>query len=163
VAGLVDLSAFPTGTRLIIRREPLHQGAQRSLFPSLEFRYVGFVTDLDGEPEDLDVTMRAHAHVEQHIERMKDAGLCRMPFSRFEANATWLMEVCLAADLVRWFQLECLEGRWRDARPKAMRWQLLHAPARVVRRSRDLVVRILESWPTAEILLSAHRRIALLT
>jgi hypothetical protein len=160
---LVDLSSFPVGTRLVVRREPLHQGAQRSLFPSLEFRYVGFVTDLEGEPADLDVVMRAHAHVEQHLARLKDAGLCRMPFSRYVANESWLMEVCLAADLVRWFQLECLEGSWRDARPKALRWQLWHAPARVVRRSRDLVVRILEHWPTADVLLGAHRRIALLT
>ncbi len=46
---LVDLRSLPEGTRLIVRREPLHQGAQRSLFPSLDFRYWGFVTDLDGD------------------------------------------------------------------------------------------------------------------
>ena len=33
---LVDLSEWPEGTRLIVRREPLHPGAQHSLFPSLE-------------------------------------------------------------------------------------------------------------------------------
>ena len=45
---------------------------------------------------DLDVTMRAHAHVEQHIERLKDSGLCRFPFTSFEANANWMMVVALA-------------------------------------------------------------------
>jgi len=35
----VDLSGWPEGTRLIVRREPLHPGAQQSLFPSLMFRY----------------------------------------------------------------------------------------------------------------------------
>jgi hypothetical protein len=39
LTSLVLLSAFPSGTRLIVRREPLHPGAQRSLFPSLEYRY----------------------------------------------------------------------------------------------------------------------------
>jgi hypothetical protein len=37
---------------LIVRREPLHPGAQRSLFPSLEFRYWGFYTDQPGDPVD---------------------------------------------------------------------------------------------------------------
>ena len=31
---LVDLADWPEGTRLIVRREPLHPGAQQSLFPS---------------------------------------------------------------------------------------------------------------------------------
>ena len=55
--------------------------------------------------------MRAHAHVENHIERLKESGLCRFPFSDFEANANWMAIVLLAADLVRWFQLlVLLEG-----------------------------------------------------
>ena len=95
------------GHPLIVRREPLHPGAQRSLFPSLEYRYWGFYTDQDGDPVTLDATMRAHAHVEQHISRLKDSGLLRFPFTSFEANTNWMMTVAMAADLVRWFQLLC--------------------------------------------------------
>jgi hypothetical protein len=64
LTSLIDGAKLPKGTRLIVRREPLHPGAQRSLFPSLDFRYWGFYTDQDDDPRDLDVTMRAHAHVE---------------------------------------------------------------------------------------------------
>ena len=46
---LVDLSDWPPGTRLIVRREPLHPGAQGSLFPSLQFRYWGHYTDAASE------------------------------------------------------------------------------------------------------------------
>jgi hypothetical protein len=52
---LVDLSAWPTGTRLIVRREPLHPGAQQSLFPSLAYRYWGHYTDAEGDPVSLDM------------------------------------------------------------------------------------------------------------
>ncbi len=38
---LVDLSGWPARTRLIIRREPRHPGAQRSLFESDNFRLLG--------------------------------------------------------------------------------------------------------------------------
>ena len=163
LTSLVELSGFPTGTRLIVRREPLHPGAQQSLFPSLEFRYWGHYTDQAGDPVTLDAFMRAHAHVEEHISRLKDSGLLRFPFSSLEANKNWLFCVCAAADLVRWFQLLCLDGELALARPKALRWSFFHAPGRAVRSARRVIVRILDGWPTAEALQSAYCRIALLT
>ena len=101
----LDLSAWPPGTRLIVRREPLHPGAQTSLFPNLEFRFWGHYTDQAGDPASLDAHMRAHAHVEDHIGRLKDSGLLRFPFVDLDANRAWLAVVRFAADLVRWFQL----------------------------------------------------------
>jgi hypothetical protein len=163
LTSLITDHKLPPGTRLIVRREPLHPGAQRSLFPSLEFRYWGFYTDAQGSPVELDATMRAHAHVERHIQRLKDSGLCRMPFTSFEANANWMMAVAMSADLVRWFQLLCFDGSWVDARPKAMRWGIFHAPGRLIKRSRQRVVRIIDGWPGTDALLSAYERIALIT
>ncbi|MGH9291694.1 MAG: IS1380 family transposase [Acidimicrobiales bacterium] len=163
LTSLVELSSFPSGTRLIVRREPLHPGAQRSLFPSLEHRYWGFYTDQEGDPVSLDVTMRAHAHVENHICRLKDSGLLAFPFTSFEANKNWMAVVMLAADLVRWFQLLCLDGYFASARPKALRWAILHAPGRIVRSGRQVIVRLLANWPDAGAILRAYRHIEALT
>jgi hypothetical protein len=163
VTDLVHLSNWPDGTRLIVRREPLHPGAQTSLLPDLEYRFWGHYTDLDGNPAQLDRHMRAHAHVEDHIGRLKDSGLLRFPFTSFESNQAWLQVVCWAADLVRWFQLLCLTGPLTRAQPKRLRWQLWHAPARIVRTARRDVVRILDSWPTAGDILAAYQRIAAFT
>ena len=163
LTSLVELSNYPSGTRLIVRREPLHPGAQQSLFPSIDFRYWGHYTDQGGDPVALDAFMRAHAHVEEHIARLKDSGLCRFPFSNLEANRNWLFCVTAAADLVRWFQLLCLDGDLALARPKTLRWSFFHAPGRLVRSARREIVRILDGWPSARALLSAYERIALLT
>jgi hypothetical protein len=163
LTSLIEHSPLPAGTRLIVRREPLHPGAQRSLIPSLDFRYWGFWTDQDGDPRELDATMRAHAHVENHIQRLKDSGLTSMPFTSFAANVAWLFTVCLSGDLVRWFQLLCLSGSWKDARPKTLRWGLFHAPGRLVRRSRQLVVRVINGWPATKVLTDSYQRIALIT
>ena len=160
---LIDLSDWPEGTRLIVRREPLHPGAQQSLFPSMMFRYWGHYTDAAGDPVELDVHMRAHAHVEDHIRRLKDSGASRFPFVDIDANRAWLAVVCFADALVRWFQLLCLSGALAVAEPKTLRWGLWHAPARLVRRARRRVVRILDGWPTTPALLDAYRRIAALT
>lgn len=67
----VDLDDWPSGTRLIVRREPLHPGAQQTLFPSENYRYGGHYADADGDPAVLDAHIRAHARVEDHIRRLK--------------------------------------------------------------------------------------------
>ena len=160
---LVDLTDWPNGTRLIVRREPLHPGAQPSLFPSTQFRYWGHYTDQAGDPVTLDAAMRAHAHVEDHIRRLKDSGLCRFPFSNLDANRAWLAVVCFAGDLVRWFQLLCLTGHLARAEPKTLRWRLWHAPGRLIHHARADIVRILDGWPDAPAIVAAHARIAALT
>ena len=146
VTDLVDLTGWPEGTRLIIRRQPLHPGAQTSLIPDLEYRFWGHYTDQGGEPAELDRSMRAHARVEDHIQRLKDSGLERFPFTGFKANQAWLQTVCWSADLVAWFQLLCLTGPLARARPKRLRWELWHAPARIITTARCDTVRILDAY-----------------
>ena len=163
LTSLIDDPKLPEGTRLIVRREPLHPGAQRSLMPSMDYRYWGFYTDRDGDPRDLDLMMRAHAHVEQHIQRLKDSGLCRFPFTNFDANAAWMMGVALSADLVRWYQLLCLPATWQNTRPKMLRWRIFGAPGRLIRTGRQRIVRVIDGWPTSQIICDTYQHIAQLT
>jgi len=131
--------------------------------PSLAYRYWGHYTDQEGDAVTLDAHMRAHAHVEDHIRRLKASGLERFPFADLDANRAWLAEVCFAADLVRWFQLLCCTGELAMAEPKALRWRLWHTPARIVRKAGAEVVRILDGWPNAEAIMGCYRRMALIT
>ena len=151
----VDLSGWPAGTRFIARREPLHPGAQRTLFDSGNRRYRGFYTDAAGGPAELDAHMRAHARIENTISDLKDSGLKRMPFTDFDANAAWAALVALSLALVRWFQQLRLTGPLAQAAPKRLRWQLWHAPARLVRSSRKQTLRLLDWWPATPQLLHA--------
>ncbi|MCP3939250.1 MAG: IS1380 family transposase [Actinomycetia bacterium] len=160
---LADLSGWPDGTRLIVRREPLHPGAQGSLFPSTQYRYWGHYTDTDLDPVTADADMRAHARIEDNIRRLKDSGASRFPFSDLNANRAWLDTVCFADALVRWFQLLCLPGRFANAEPKTMRWQFWHTPARIVRHARQHIIRILNGWPTTGEILAAYHNIELIT
>ncbi len=164
VTHLVDLSEYPPNTRLIIRREPLHNGGvQKSLFPHLDFRFVGFLTDQKGDITKLDLIMREHTSVEDAIGRLKDMGLNRFPFAEFQANSAWMKVVTFAHDLVRWFQLLCLEGSLKLAEPKTLRFRLWQMPARKIKSGRQIMLRLLSSWPDAEQLLQAHQKILLLT
>jgi hypothetical protein len=73
-----------------------------------------------------------------------------------------MMTVALSADLVRWFPL-CFDGEWRHARPKSLRWGIFHVPGRLVHRSRQRIVRIIDGWLGADAILGAYQRIDFIT
>ena len=149
VTHLVDLSHWPPGTRLLIRREPLHPGAQASLFPSLEYRYWGHYTDQVGAPSGRDLFMRGHANVEDALGRLKDAGFCASPSSICRPTGPGWPR---CASLTTWCagSSGCAShGDLASAEPKSLRWRLWHAPARKVRSGRQVIVRILDTWPDA--------------
>ncbi len=156
LTALVDLSGWPEGTRLIVRREPLHPGARRSLFPSEAFRYWGFLTDAKGSPAHVDTLMRRHARIENSIERLKDSGLARMPFTAWNANRAWTVMCLIALALVSWFQTHQLTGALAKAAPKRLRWQLWHLPGVVCRHARRTLIRIPARLPGAQALLAAQ-------
>lgn len=156
LTALADLPDWPDGTRLIVRREPRHPGAQRSLFPSENWRYWGFLTDAKGSPAHVDTLMRRHAHVENSIERLKDSGLARMPFTAWHANRAWTVMCLISLALVSWFQTHQLSGALAKAAPKRLRWQLWHLAGIICRHARRTLIRIPQRHPGAQALLTAH-------
>lgn len=157
----VDLGeGWPEGTRVIVRRERRHPGAQLRLWDDDGFRFCVTLTNSEGNPVELDRRHRAHARVEDWVKRLKDCGLTRMPFSDWSPNAAWVLVVALTSNLLMWTQRLALEGGLARAEPKALRWRILHAPARLVRKGGQWVVRVLDSWPWHDELLGAYRRLA---
>lgn len=149
------------GLRLVVRREPLHPGAQRSLYDSDHYRYWGHWTNNPASPPEADRDMRAHARVESHIARIKDQGGNRFPFARFAPNRLWLHIVALADTLVRWFQKLSLPPNHplTRAKPKTLRWNLWHIPATIARHSRQTTLRIPPTWPTGPLIATTHQHI----
>jgi len=82
VTDLVDLSSWPQGTRLIIRRQPKHPGTQTSLLPDLEYRFWGHYSDQEGDAAELDRSMRAHAHVRGLHRAVEGRRVGTVPFHR---------------------------------------------------------------------------------
>ncbi len=96
------LAGYPTGTRVIVRRERPHSGAQLDAFEERDgWRYTTFATDTErGQLAALDARHRAHAWVEDRIHCAKDAGLRHFPPRAFAINTAWLTTVMLAVDLL---------------------------------------------------------------
>jgi hypothetical protein len=157
----LDLSSWPEGTRLILRRERPHPGAQLSVFDcETGYRHTAFITDqADEDIAALELRHRRRAKVEDAIRVAKETGMRRMPFAAFEHNAAWL-EISLAAQaLLRWAALLCLDGELALAEPKRVRQRLLHVAGRLVRSGRRVALRLPRSWPWAEALVAAFARL----
>jgi hypothetical protein len=159
----VDLSAWPEGTRLIVRRERPHPGAQFQVFDANGYRHTAFITDqADADIAALELRHRRHARVEDSIRIAKETGMRNLPFAAFEHNQAWL-EVSLSAQaILRWSALLCLEGELALAEPKRVRQRLLHVAGRIVRSGRRLTLRLPRSWPWAEALTAAFIRLRVL-
>ncbi|MGW3202559.1 IS1380 family transposase [Streptomyces sp. NPDC001118] len=163
LTGLVDLPDYPDGTRIIVRRERPHPGAQLSLFDLDEgIRHQILLTDTpntQGSLQLLEVRHRAHARVEDRIRCGKSTGFGRFPSRRFQINAAWLELSLAAIDLIAWTQALLLEGELATAEPKKLRHRLLHAAARITHGARRLHLRIAATWPWRHDLATAFTRL----
>jgi len=165
LTGLLDLSRWPTGMRVIARRERPHPGAQLSLFEEADgWRYQAFVTNTStGQVPFLEARHRAHARVEDRIRHAKDTGLGRFPSREFAINQTWLMLTTVAADLTAWTRLLAFTGEaavLAASEPKALRYRFLHVPARLVHSGRRRRLRIPETWPWVTAIVAVFANIA---
>lgn len=156
----LDLSAWPEGTRLIVRRERPHPGAQFTIFDEHGYRHTCFITDQDGQDiAALEMRHRQRARVEDCIRNGKDTGMRNLPHHAFAHNQTWLEISLIAQDLLCWTRLLCLTGQHQLAEPKRLRHRLLHIAGRLVRHGRRLRLRLQADWPWASTLADAFTRL----
>ncbi len=156
----LDLSSWPNGSRLIVRRERPHPGAQLSFTDHDGYRFQAILTD---QPDpDIAVLERRHrqrARVEDRIREDKDTGLAKLPFKEFTLNEVWLEIVMLAHDLIVWTQALVLDGELAKAEPKRLRYRLFHVAARLAFHGRRGKLRLQHDWPWAQELLAAFERL----
>ncbi|MEV8478925.1 IS1380 family transposase [Streptomyces sp. NPDC051173] len=167
LTGMADLDGCPAGTRIIVRRERPHPGAQLSLFDQDEgLRHQVFLTDTPysggGSAQFLEVRHRGHATVEDHIRCGKTTGFGRFPSRHFAVNAVWLELSLAAIDLPAWTRVLLLDGELATAEPKKLRYRLPHVAARLTRGGRRPRLRISATWPWRHELATAFHRLAAL-
>jgi hypothetical protein len=155
----LDLSAWPEGSRVIVRKERPHPGAQLSLFDvEAGLRHTCFITcgragDRDERPIALlELRQRRHARIEDRIRQAKAAGLRNLPCKEAAENHAWLECVLAAADLVCWSKLICFfdDKVLAHCEIAAFRYCILHMAARIARSGRVVHLRLDRSWAWAK-------------
>lgn len=163
---LVNLASWPEGTRLILRKERPHPGAQLRFTDADRMRVTAFITDtppgvVPGQVAGLELRHRQHARVEDRIRELKATGLRNLPCHSFWANAAWLEIVLAAADLVTWTRLIGFASDRALARVEitTFRYRVLHVAARITRGARQLRLRIDATWRWAAAIAAAWHRV----
>ncbi|MEZ7127744.1 IS1380 family transposase [Nonomuraea sp. AD125B] len=161
LTGLLDLTGWPKGMRVIARKERPHPGAQLRFTDLDGHRFTAFVTNTRrGQLADLELRHRRRARCEDRIRCAKDTGLANLPLHQFTQNQIWCELVALACELLAWMQMLALHGT--DARryePKRLRLRLFAVAGRLVRGGRRLRLRLAARWPWAGTLLTALARL----
>ncbi|MFI9411349.1 IS1380 family transposase [Nocardia gamkensis] len=161
LTGLIDLTEWPPGMRVIVRKERPHPGAQLRFTDRDGLRLTAFATNTrTGQLPDLELRHRRRARCEDRIRTAKDTGLTNLPLHGFDQNRIWIEIVCLACELTASMQMLALHDhparRWE---PERLRLRLFSAAARIARHARRTHLRFPAHWPHTDLILTALARL----
>jgi len=147
--------------RLVIRRQLIeHREGQRFLFDEYRYRYI--VTSLPASVSTQEVVDLTYERCDQEnvIEQL-GSGLAawRMPVAEFDGNSAWLEIARLAWNLGKWIAQLALP-------PEVVRWEwkrfrqaFVYVAAQVIRRSRQIVLRLSAAHRWYQLLVAAHQQL----
>jgi len=159
--------------RYIAIREPLEQrvlpGMEQEMlfpFPTLSmgdkrYKLFGIVTNREIDGEEL-----VHWHRERcgkseeaHGVMKHDLAGGKLPSGSFGENAAWWWCMILAFNLNALMKNLVLQGEWENKRMKAIRFKIIHIPARIINHARELIILIQKKHPSFELIRVARARI----
>ena len=157
LTGMLNLTGWPKGMRVIVRKERPHPGAQLRITDADGLRVTAFATNtVRGQLPDLELRHRRRARAEDRIRCAKDTGLRNLPLHSFNQNRIWCAIVTLAAEMTAWMQLLALTSsnarRWE---PKRLRLRLFTIAAALTRHSRQTVLTLNQKQPWAGLVTDA--------
>jgi Transposase DDE domain group 1 len=165
ITGVRDLTGWPAGMRLIVRRVKRSRRDVKKLTvfeKKTGWRYQIVSTNiparqgLSGVPASgqvwfVDALYRDHAEVEDRVKAIKRIGLGLLPSKSWQLNTAWVLAATIAADLDAWTRLLLLHDapELAAAEPETIRMKLYHLPARLTSHARRRTLRLDRSWPWA--------------
>jgi hypothetical protein len=158
-------NGWPTGMRVIIRKERPHPGAQLRITDVDGHRITAFATNtVAGGPgtqlPDLQLRHRRRARVEDRIRAAKDTGLTNLPLHDLDQNRIWCAIIALACELTAWTQMLALTGhparRWE---PKRLRLRLFSIAGAIATTARVTTLHLAQQSTWTPLTLQALDRL----
>jgi Transposase DDE domain group 1 len=160
ITGMLDLSSWPKGMRLIVRKERPHPGAQLRFTDIDGHRVTCFAASTKtGQLADLELRHRLRARCEDRIRCAKDTGLRNFPLQGYTQNQIWAEVTAMASELLAWMAMLALDGKTRRWEPKRLRLRLFSSAGRLVRGGRRFRLRLATQWPWNQVITTAFTRL----
>jgi hypothetical protein len=93
------------------------------------------------------------------MKELKTCGADNLPSVDWDRNSAWLQLAALTCSLNAWLRHLALDGQLAKAEPKALRYRLLGAPARLDTHARRKILKIPPGWQWARDLATAYERL----
>jgi len=165
--GCVDLSGWPPGTRLILRKERPHPGG--AVAHHRHRRSAGHRFPHQHHPRRRGPPARRPRAPPPPPRpgrgpdpRGEDTGLRNLPFHDMAQNRIWVAISALAQDLLAWCARLALPAPAASYEPKRLRLRIFAVAGRLDRSARRRVLHIDPAWPWADTVTTAHARLAAL-
>ncbi|MFF2853031.1 IS1380 family transposase [Streptomyces sp. NPDC058001] len=160
ITDMPDLSTWPKGMRLVVRKERPHPGAQLRFTDLDGLRLTCFATNTKGDQlAALELRHRRRARCEDRIRNARDTGLRNLPLHDTAQNRIWLEIASLALDLLAWMPMLALTGTTRRWEPKKLRLRLFSAAAQLITTGRRRWLRLPARWPWTDVITRAIDRL----
>jgi hypothetical protein len=175
LTGVRDLTGWPEGMRLIVRRvKPSRRDLKKltAFEKRTGWRYQIVATNipahhgLSGVPGSgqvwlVDALYRDHAEVEDRVKAIKRVGLGLLPCKSWQLNTAWVLAATIAGDLDAWTRLLLLHDQpeLAAAQPETIRMKLYHLPARLTTHARRRTLHLDRTWPWATAFTTAWQRV----
>jgi Transposase DDE domain group 1 len=166
VTGMLTLSTWPHGAKVILRAERPHPGAQLTFTDADGMRITAIITDIPdriiaGHTAGLELNHRQHARVEDRIREATAAGLRTLPCRGSDDSGAWLETLLAAIDLVCWATLLgfTTTPEWARCEITTFRTLVDHVVARITRGARQVRARIDRTGKHADAIAEAWLKI----
>ncbi len=153
-------SSWPHAFRMLVKRQPLHEGNQLVLGG---YFYTPVITNRRGAASSLLKYHLARGGAENYIEEFKNNVSARLlPSQNFMANYAWLVIAQLAYNLGQWFKLLVLPASSHSHQFKKLRLHWFCVAARIIRSARSTKIALARGHDAAERFARAQATILLL-
>jgi hypothetical protein len=132
---------------------------QTDLFATSPWRHFAVVTNRSGDGQEL---LRWHRDKQGTVEACHnvvkhDLGAATLPCGRFGANAAYLRLTLLTHTLLTLLKVAALPAAAQTLRPKALRFRLFNVAGRLVHSGRQVLLRLSQQLPWAELYAAARQ------
>ena len=152
---------------------PGMEDTQLSLpFPTMQinndrYKVFGIVTNIpesktNGEQIIHWLNARCGKSEQVHSIMKKDLAGGSLPSGDFGKNAAWWWIMIIALNLNQMMKKLALKPNMANKRMKALRFSIINLPGRVIKRSREFILRLSKGHPSLQLLVDARKQIAML-
>jgi hypothetical protein len=125
------------------------------------YKVFGMVTNMDWEGGRLIRWQRERCGKGEEVHGIMKDDLAggKLPCGEFGANAAWWWIMVLAFNLQSIFKSHVLPAGWENKRLKSIRFNFINLPGRLIKRSRQLIVRLTSGHSSNALIWQARERL----